>query len=64
MKIIYQSNIYDWRESSRIMIYKCKNCYSFFIIDIDLVDRLTNTMYVCSRYNNHDLDKNNSQIKL
>jgi len=63
MKIIYRSKIYNWGETSRIMIYRGKNCYSFFIIDLEMVDRLNNTMNVCSRCNNHNLDKYNSQVK-
>jgi len=46
MKIVYKSKLYNWGETSRLMIYRCKNCYSFFIIDIELIDRLANTMYV------------------
>ena len=64
MKIIYRSKIYNWGETSRMMIYRCKNCLSFFIIDIEMVNRLNNTMYVCSRCNNNDFNKNNSQVKL
>jgi hypothetical protein len=56
MKIIYRSKIYNWGETSRIMIYRCKNCYSFFIIDIEMIERLTNTMYVCTRCDNPELN--------
>ena len=59
MKIVYQSKIYNWGETSRLMIYRCKNCYSIFVIDTEMVGRLNNTMFVCSRCNDHILDKYN-----
>ena len=59
MKIVYKSKLYNWGETSRLMIYSCKNCYSFFIIDIELIDRLANTMYVCNKCTNQELIKNN-----
>jgi len=60
MKILYKNKIYNWGETSRILIYRCKNCYSFFIIDIELIDRLINSMYVCNRCNNQELNNNNN----
>jgi hypothetical protein len=64
MKMTSNDKIYNWNASSKIMIYRCKNCLSFFFMDVEMIDRLNNTMYVCPRCNNHNFNKYNSSVKL